>query len=69
MAGRMLHKCSKLVVTGPKDSGKTTWLPVLTGVISPRYIDAVTKEKQFSIQMISEDMQLVFIDEWSPDTL
>ena len=69
MAGRMPHKCPKLVVAGPKDSGKTTWLSVLTGVISPRYIATVTKEKQFSMQMISEDTQLVFIDEWSPDTL
>ena len=63
MAGRMPHKCPKLVVAGPKDSGKTTWLSVLTGVISPRYIATVTKEKQFSMQMISEDTQLVFIDE------
>ena len=69
MAGRMPHKCPKLVVAGPKDSGKTTWLSVLTGVISARYIATVTKEKQFSMQMISEDTQLVFIDEWSPDTL
>ena len=69
MAGRMPHKCPKLVVAGPKDSGKTTWLSVLTGVISPRYIATVTKGKQFSMQMISEDTQLVFIDEWSPDTL
>ena len=37
--------------------------------ISPRYIATVTKEKQFSMQTISEDTQLVFIDEWSPDTL
>ena len=56
MAGRMPHKCPELVVSGPKDSGKTTWLSVLTGVI-------------FSMQMISEDTQLVFMDEWSPDTL
>ena len=27
------------------------------------------KEKQFSMQMISEDTQLVLIDEWLPDTL
>ena len=46
MAGRMPHKC---LVAGPKDSGKTTWLSVLTGVISPRYIAAVVKEKQFSM--------------------
>ena len=50
MAGRTPHKCNKLVVAGPKDSGKTTWLSVLTGVISPRYIANVMKEKQFSMQ-------------------
>ena len=66
MAGRMPHKCPKLVVAGHKDSGKTTWL---SGVISPKYIATVMKEKQFSMQMISEDPQLVFIDEWLPDTL
>ena len=33
----------------------------LSGVISPRYIAAVTKEKQFSMQMISEDTQLVLL--------
>ena len=69
MAGRMPHKCPKLVVAGPEGSGKTTWLSVLTGVISPRYIATVMKEKQVLMQMISEDTQLVFIDEWSPDML
>ena len=69
MAGKMPHKCRKLVVCGPKDSGKTTWASLFLAVIDRTYIASLTKEKTFSSMMINEDTQLVFLDEWTSDTL
>ena len=69
MAGKMQHKCRKLLVCGPKDSGKTTWVSVFLTVIDRTYIASLIKEKTFSSMMINEDTQLVFLDEWTSDTL
>lgn len=69
MAGRMPHKCRKLVVCGPKDSGKTTWASLFLAVIDRIYIASLTKEKTFSAMMITEETQLVLLDEWASDTL
>ena len=63
------HKCPKLVVAGPRDSGKTTWASVFLSVIPFRYITSITKGKTFSTAMINADTQLVLLDEWSPDHL
>ena len=69
MAGKMSHKTGKLVLCGPKDSGKTSWVQVLLGVIPLRNVATITQEKQFSAAMMGEDTQLVFLDEWSENTL
>ena len=69
MAYRMLHKIRKLVVWGPKDSGKTSWFNVFLGLIPMKFIASITNEKQFSVAMISDETQLVFLDEWSETTL
>ena len=69
IAFKMPHKAKKLVVAGPKDSGKTSWAMVFHRVIPPGRIASITKEKQFSAAMIDEDTQLVFVDEWSRTTL
>ena len=69
MAGRMPHKVRKLVVKGPKDSGKTTGASVFLGIILIKFVASITQEAQFSLSMINEDTQLVFLDEWSDRTL
>ena len=69
MAGKMPHKTRKLVLCGPKDSGKTSWVRVLLGVIPLRNVATITQEKQFSAAMMGEDTELVFLDEWSENTL
>ena len=69
MAHRMPHKIRKLVVWGPKDSGKTGWFSVFLGLIPMKFIASITNEKQFSSAMISDETQLVFLDEWSETTL
>ena len=63
------HKCPKLVVAEPRDSGKSTWTPVFLSIVLFRYIASITKERTFSTAMINSDTQLVFLDEWSPDHL
>ena len=52
MAGKMPHKTRKLVLCGPKDSGKTSWVQVLLGVIPLRNVATITQEKQFSAAMM-----------------
>ena len=69
MAGKMPHKTRKLVLCGPKYSGKTSWVQVLLGVIPLRNVATITQEKQFSAAMMGEDSELVFLDEWSENTL
>ena len=69
MAGKRPHKTRKLVLCGPKDSGKTSWVQVLLGVIPLRNVATITQEKQFSAAMMGEDTELVFLDEWSENTL
>ena len=69
MAGKMPHKTRKLVLCGPKDSGKTSWVQVLLGVIPLRDVVTITQEKQFSGAMMGEDTELVFLNEWSENTL
>jgi hypothetical protein len=61
----MPHKIKKLVLAGPRDSGKTVWGNVLRRIIPDDHIASVTNEGQFSGAMIKESTQLVMIDEWS----
>ena len=67
--GKFPHKCPKLVVAGPRDSGKSTWASVFLSIIPVRYIASITKEKVFSTAMTNSDTQLVVLDEWSPEHL
>ena len=63
------HKTQKLCVVGEKDSGKTSLLAPLQGIIPLSRIATLTREKQFSTQMVSQDTELVFVDEWSSASL
>ena len=65
----MPHEIQKLVVLGPKDSGKTSWFNVFLDLIPMKCIASITNEKQFSAAMINDETQLVFLDEWSETTL
>ena len=64
MAFKMPQKSRKLVVAGPRDSGKTSWANIFHRIIPPEYIASITNERQFSASMINNDTQLVIIDEW-----
>ena len=44
-------------------------MQVLLGVIPLRNVATITQEKQFSEAMMGEDTGLVFLDEWSENTL
>ena len=65
----MPHKVKKLVVAGPKDSEKTSWSNILHRIIPSSAIASLTKEKQFSAAMITNEIQLVIVDEWSANTM
>ena len=69
LAFKMPHKIRKLVVAGPKDSGKTSWASIFHRIITPGKIASITPERQFSASMIDDETQLVFVDEWSESTL
>ena len=65
----MPHKVKKLVVAGPKDSGKTSWSNIFHRIIPSSAIASLTQEKQFSAAMITNETQLVIVDEWSANTM
>ena len=69
LAHKMPQKTRKLVVTGPRDSGKTSWASIFRRIIPEEHIASITNERQFSAAMITNDTQLVFIDEWSENTM
>ena len=65
----MPHKTRELVVYGPKGSSKTSWFHVFLGVIPMKFIASITNEKQFAASVITNDSQLIFLDDWSEHTL
>ena len=69
MAHSMPHKIRKLVVQGPKDSGKTSWASVFRRIIPAESIASITSERQFSAAMVTDDTELVIVDDWSASTL
>ena len=66
---KMPQKTRKLVLAGPRDSGKTSWCSVFHQIIPSECIASVTNEGQFSAAMITEATQLVIIDEWSSNRM
>ena len=53
-----------MVMTGPPDSGKTSWLEPILAVLDRRHLATCTDEKKFSCQMINNETQLIWLDEW-----
>ena len=62
-------KTKKLCVTGETDSGKSSWFSPFMGIIPTDCIAGVTREKQFAGHLINENREVVFMDEWSIDSL
>lgn len=69
MHGQFPHKETKLCLVGPADSGKTSWFSPLQGIIPSRYIAGVMNDGKFSAAMITNNTQVVMMDEWTPDSL
>ena len=72
----LLHKkfptrVKKFCVSGETDSGKSTWFSPIMGIIPTDCIAEVTREKQFAIagHLRNENTEVVFMDEWSIDSL
>ena len=63
MASKMPQKVRKLVVAGPRDSGKTLWANVFHRVVPAEAIASITSECQFSAAMLADHTKLVNIDE------
>ena len=57
-------KRKKMVMTGPPDSGKTSWLEPILAVVDRKHLATCTDEKKFSCQMINNATQLIWLDEW-----
>ena len=64
--GRWPWKRPKMVLTGPPNSGKTSWLEPILAVLDRRFLATCTDEKKFSCQSITEQTQLIWLDEWQP---
>lgn len=62
-------KTRKLCVVGETDSGKTAWFSPFQGIIPTANIAGVTREKQFAGHLITDETEIVFMDEWSTDSL
>ena len=63
------QKVRRLVTCGAKDSGKTTWLSVILGIIPQKHLASITKEGKFATSAIEEDTMLVFLEEWTKEHL
>ena len=63
------HKTRKLVLVGDSDSGKSSLVNILFGIIPQSKIAIVTKESNFGLSMIGEDTELLYIDEWCTEMM
>ena len=66
------HKETKMCLVGPPDSGKTSWFSHSKGSClqsTLKYIAGVMNDGRFSAAMITDNTQIVMMDEWTPDSL
>lgn len=68
LTGKFPFKAKKIVCVGPSNSGKTSWLTPILAVMDMDKVATVTREGKFASHMLSEDTQLLFVDEWAPGT-
>ena len=67
--GQLPHKAKNLVVCGSNNSGNVLWERTLFGLMNRLKIVSVMKQKTSDLSMVDEDTDLIFIDEWSENTL
>lgn len=48
---------------GPANSGKTSLFAPILGIVNPRKLARVTKQREFNKSMITEETEVIFIDE------
>lgn len=58
-----------MVCIGPSNSGKTLWLTPILEVLDVDKVATVTREGKFPANMVSESTQLIFVNEWAPDSM
>ena len=66
LTNKFPFKSKKIVCVGPSNSGKTSWLVPILEVLDIEKVATVTREGKFAANMVNEDTQLIFIDEWAP---
>ncbi|XP_066922695.1 uncharacterized protein [Clytia hemisphaerica] len=59
----------KLLLEGDSNSGKTSWAAVFEGLIPTENIAGVTQEGRFAGHLINNQTELVFMDEWTVNSL
>ena len=59
------QKGRELVLAEPKDSGKTSWTTIFHRLILAGCTVSITNERRFSTDMVTEDTQLIRVDDWS----
>lgn len=69
LAGQLRIKVPKLTLVGDRNSGKTSLVNVLLGLTQPEFVATLSREKVFGTSMISNDTQLIFIDELCAEIL
>ena len=67
--GRFSLETKKFCLVGDPNSGKTSWSAPFQGIIPVKAIASVTREKQLAAHTVNEETQVVFIDEWSSDSM
>jgi len=67
--GKFPIKEPKLLLVGLADSGKTSWFYPFEGIIPSDKIASVVRDGRFSGHMINQQTQVVFMDEWTSDSL
>ena len=59
-------KRKKLLVVGPSNCGKTTWLQAILCIIDQRKMATCTDEGVFSAQSVDSDTEMIWLDDWDP---
>ena len=59
----------KLLLEGESNSGKAGWAAVYDGIIPSENIEGVKQEGRFAGHLINNLTELVFMDEWTVNSL
>ena len=59
-------KSKKMVLVGPSNSGKTSWIAPILKMMDMDNVATVTREGKFAAHMLRPETELLFVDEWAP---